>query len=47
MGLKAGPQVAQALQEVERQWIASGFPGEAETRVLADQILVSLLRATQ
>ncbi len=47
MGLKAGPQVAKALQEVERQWIASGFPGEAETRVLADQILVSLLRATQ
>jgi poly(A) polymerase len=47
MGLKAGPQVAQALQEVERQWIASGFPGEAETRALADQILVSLLRATQ
>jgi poly(A) polymerase len=47
MGLKAGPQVARALQEVERQWIASGFPGEAQTRVLADQILVSLLRATQ
>lgn len=47
MGLKAGPQVAKALQEVERQWIASGFPGEAQTRVLADQILVSLLRATQ
>ncbi len=47
MGLKAGPQVAKALQEVERQWIASGFPGEAETRALADQILVSLLRATQ
>jgi poly(A) polymerase len=47
MGLKAGPQVAKALQEVERQWIASGFPGEVQTRVLADQILVSLLRATQ
>ena len=47
MGLKAGPQVAKALQEVERRWIASGFPGEAETRALADQILVSLLRATQ
>ncbi|MBO9581990.1 MAG: CCA tRNA nucleotidyltransferase [Sphingobium sp.] len=47
MGLKAGPQVAKALQEVERQWIASGFPGEAETRALADQILVSLFRATQ
>jgi poly(A) polymerase len=47
MGLKPGPQVAKALQEVERQWIASGFPGEAQTRVLADQILVSLLRATQ
>lgn len=47
MGLRAGPQVAKALQELERQWIASGFPGEAETRALADQILVSLLRATQ
>jgi poly(A) polymerase len=47
MGLKAGPQVAKALQEVERQWIASGFPDERQTRALADQILVSLLRATQ
>lgn len=47
MGVPAGPQVAKALQELERQWIASGFPGEAETRSLADQILVSLLRATQ
>lgn len=47
MGLTAGPLVAKALQEVERQWIASGFPREAQTRALADQILVSLLRATQ
>jgi poly(A) polymerase len=47
MGLTPGPQVAKALQEVERQWIASGFPGEAETRALAAQILVSLLRLSQ
>ncbi len=47
MGLTAGPRVAQALQELERQWIAAGFPDEVETRALADQILVSLLRASQ
>jgi len=47
MGLTAGPQVARTLQEVERQWIAAGFPGETETRALAAQILVSLLRASQ
>lgn len=44
MGLEAGPQVARALQDVERQWVAAGFPGEAETRALAAQILVSLAR---
>jgi poly(A) polymerase len=47
MGLTPGPQVARALQEVERQWVASGFPGEPETRAIAAQILVSLLRSSQ
>lgn len=47
MGLTAGPQVARALQQVEREWIAAGFPDEAGTRAIAAQILVSLLRATQ
>ena len=47
MGLEPGPVVAQALQMLQKQWIAAGFPDEAETRRLADQILVSLLRAAQ
>lgn len=47
MGLKPGPQVAQALQALEKQWIAAGFPDEAGTRTLAAQILVSLLRSNQ
>ncbi len=47
MGLTPGPVVADTLREVERQWIAAGFPGEAETRALAAQIIVLLLRSTQ
>ncbi len=47
MGLTAGPQVARALQEVERQWIAADFPDAAGTRAIAAQILVSLLRSSQ
>ncbi|MBO9581648.1 MAG: CCA tRNA nucleotidyltransferase [Sphingobium sp.] len=47
MGLEPGPQVARALQALEKQWVAAGFPGEAETRALADQILVSWLRLNQ
>ncbi len=47
MGLTPGPVVAETLREVERLWIAAGFPGEAETRVLAAQIIVLLLRSTQ
>jgi len=47
MGLTAGPQVAKALQALERDWIAAGFPPAGETRAMAAQMIVSLLRATQ
>ena len=47
LGVKPGPVVADTLREVERQWIAAGFPDEAETRALAAQIIVLLLRSTQ
>jgi len=47
MGLAAGPQVAKALQALERDWIAAGFPPTEQTRAMAAQMIVSLLRATQ
>lgn len=47
MGLTAGPQVAKALQALERDWIAAGFPPAEQTRAMAAQMIVSLLRATQ
>ncbi|OJY69709.1 MAG: polynucleotide adenylyltransferase [Sphingobium sp. 66-54] len=47
MGLSAGPQVAKALQALERAWVAAGFPPADATRAMAAQMIVSLLRATQ
>ena len=47
MGLTAGPQVAKALQALERDWVAAGFPPAEQTRAMAAQMIVSLLRATQ
>lgn len=47
LGLTAGPQVAKALQALERQWIAAGFPPAVETRAMAVQMIGSLLRANQ
>ncbi|HWJ71112.1 MAG TPA: CCA tRNA nucleotidyltransferase [Sphingobium sp.] len=47
LGLPAGPQVATALQALERQWIGAGFPPAAQTRAMAVQMIGSLLRATQ
>ncbi len=47
MGLTAGPQVARTLQAVEREWVAAGFPGAAETRALAAQLVGRMLRSAQ
>ena len=38
-GIKAGPEVARILRAVEDRWIAEGFPDEARTRVLLDDVL--------
>jgi len=47
MGLSAGPPVAATLQELERRWIAAGFPADAETRALAAQLVGVALRSAQ
>jgi len=47
MGLTAGPQVAKTLQALERDWITAGFPPKEQTRAMAAQMIVSLLRAIQ
>lgn len=41
-GLIAGPQVARALQEVERRWIAAGFPESADA--IANDVVAQALR---
>jgi len=38
-GIKAGPEVARTLRVVEDRWIAEGFPDEARTRALLDDVL--------
>ncbi|HVI99291.1 MAG TPA: CCA tRNA nucleotidyltransferase [Sphingomonas sp.] len=45
-GVKAGPDVARLLQQIERQWIAEGFPPAARVETLADQAAEGWLRAT-
>jgi len=47
LGLQPGRQVAVTLQDLERQWIAAGFPPEAEARALAVQLVASALRSRQ
>jgi poly(A) polymerase len=47
MGLPPGPVVAKSLQQVERDWIAAGFPAEAETRRIAGQVVAGVLRSSQ
>ena len=38
-GVGAGPDVARTLREVERRWIAEGFPDRARVEALLDEIL--------
>ncbi len=40
-GIKAGPQVAQTLREIEDRWVAEGFPGRARVDELLDEALRS------
>jgi poly(A) polymerase len=46
-GVKAGPDVARLLREVERQWIAEGFPPAERVEALADQAAEEWLRAAR
>lgn len=38
-GVKAGPEVARLLREVETRWIAEGFPDEARVQALLDEAI--------
>ncbi|BBD97746.1 CCA tRNA nucleotidyltransferase [Sphingobium amiense] len=46
-GLTPGPDVARALQEVERAWVAEGFPDADRVDAIADQIVSKFQRARQ
>ncbi|MFB0872230.1 MULTISPECIES: CCA tRNA nucleotidyltransferase [unclassified Sphingobium] len=46
-GLTAGPDVAKALQAVERAWVAEDFPDESRVAAIADQIVSKFHRARQ
>ncbi|GAA0299313.1 CCA tRNA nucleotidyltransferase [Sphingomonas oligophenolica] len=45
-GLRKGPDVAKTLREIEEQWIALGFPGEAQVMAIADAAVAQRLRAS-
>ncbi|SEN24608.1 poly(A) polymerase [Sphingomonas gellani] len=45
-GLEKGPVVAQALREVERHWVAEGFPDAARVDQLADVVAASFLNSS-
>lgn len=45
-GVKAGPEVARLMKQVEEAWIAEGFPGEARVAALADEAVAQALRST-
>ena len=40
-GVAAGPEVARILQEIERRWVAEGFPNEARVQQMLDDALSS------
>lgn len=46
-GLSAGPDVAKALQAIEKQWTAEGFPNAARVGEIADQTVSKFQRARQ
>ena len=46
-GLAPGPDVAKALQAVERAWVAEDFPDKSRVAALADQIVSKFQRARQ
>lgn len=46
-GLAPGPDVAKVLRDVERTWIAEGFPDADRVDAIADQIVSKFQRARQ
>lgn len=38
-GIKAGPDVARLLKEVESRWIAEGFPDQARVEALLEEAI--------
>jgi poly(A) polymerase len=46
-GLTAGPVVAKTLKSIEAKWIAEGFPDDARTTMLTDQLVAGALLATK
>jgi poly(A) polymerase len=46
-GLAPGPDVARALNAVQDQWVAEGFPDAARVDTIADQIVSKFQRARQ
>lgn len=40
-GVGAGPEVARTLREVERRWVAEGFPARARVETILDEVLAS------
>ncbi|WHU04118.1 MULTISPECIES: CCA tRNA nucleotidyltransferase [unclassified Sphingomonas] len=44
-GVKAGPEVARLMKEVERRWIDEGFPDEQRVSALADEAVAQALRS--
>jgi poly(A) polymerase len=45
-GLRKGPDVARILRAIEEQWIALGFPDEAQVTTIADTAVAQWLRAS-
>lgn len=46
-GLTKGPEVARVLREIERRWIAEGFPDAARVDSIAGEVLLQALRAVR
>jgi poly(A) polymerase len=48
MGLAPGPVVARTLQQIEREWVAAGFPKDRGTmREMAARAVGQALRESQ
>ncbi|HWU95191.1 MAG TPA: CCA tRNA nucleotidyltransferase, partial [Sphingomonas sp.] len=44
-GVKAGPEVARLMKQVEQRWIAEDFPGEDRVSALADEAVAQALHS--